>query len=278
MLIVGTGAVATFLLSRLDSTQQLQVFGPPSPRTEALRQRGYKVVSAAAEVAQHQGWIVCTKTTQNLAKVAQLRGAVSPRQILVLQNGLHPEREWTALGKVERGVSTYGVRCSGPGQVQGGRLGDISLPSGSWFATVLRQAGLSVKESSDMDSVVWSKLVVNASLNVVSSILNCPNGELLHSPWGLPRALGAAHEVARLAARQGISLTADPTSLLGTVARDTADNICSTLADLRGGRVTEYDDINGSLLRLAAKLEVAVPYLEELDREFSSLQVPELAS
>jgi ketopantoate reductase len=55
------------------------------------------------------------------------------------------------------------------------------------------------------------------------------------------------------------------------VARATAGNVCSTLADLRSGRPTEYDSINGAVLRRGRLAGMSLPALEELDRRFLSL-------
>lgn len=273
MLVVGTGAVATFLIKKLMRFDQgLQVFGPQSRRLEALSRLGVKVAPTVEAIEPHRLWVVCTKTTQNTTKVAALGEAPSPERILVLQNGLYPEQAWTNLALSERGLTTYGVRCPEPGHVVGGQVGEITLLEGSCFRPALERAGLKVREALSMEGAIWSKLVVNASLNVVCSILGCRNGELLESAWGLPRALGAAYEVARLAKAQGICLdTQDPVGLVESVARNTSQNLCSTLLDLRRGRRSEYEQINGELLRLAKRLGVPVPYLEELDREFRQL-------
>lgn len=246
-----------------------QVFAPPSPRAEALRQQGYDVAMTAQEIRSHRHWIVCTKATQNPDKVAALEAALRPESILVVQNGLNSHRAWERLAPAEAGLSTYGVRCPEPGRLEGGHRGEIWVGKGSPFVELLRRGGLSVSICADMEGAVWSKLMVNASLNVVMAILDLPNGELLHSSWGLPRAVGAAYDVARIARAQGIELPYEPSALLQRVASQTSDNICSTLADLRQGRLTEYDRINGELLRLARGKAIPVPYLEELDRTFN---------
>lgn len=265
MLIVGSGAVACLMLRAFP---QAQVFAPPSPRSEALRAQGYDVAQTVGEVRSHQHWIVCTKATQNRTKVAVLEAAPRPESILVVQNGLHPQRDWERLAPSQPALSTYGVRCPEPGRLEGGRQGEIWLQEGSPFAQLMRESGLSVVERQDMVGAVWAKLMVNASLNVVMAILDLPNGELLHSSWGLPRAVGAAFDVARLARSQGVELPYDPAALLQRVAEQTRDNICSTLVDLRRGGPTEYDHINGELLRLARRGGISVPYLEELDAVF----------
>jgi 2-dehydropantoate 2-reductase len=275
MLVVGTGAVASFLLPRLRlSGQPLQVFGSPSVRLQALRAVASPALGAVSDVlavTQHDDWLVVCKTWQNAAKVELLRAAPPPRRILVLQNGLEPEVDWASLGaSVERGVSTYGVASIGPGLFVGGEVGDIAVPDGSTWAPILTQAGLRVRQRRDMRAAIWWKLVVNASLNVVAALGDLRNGEVLERPAVWRWAARAAEEVAGLAQDLGVELGAgEPVWALGRVARATAGNVCSTLADLRAGRPTEYDSINGALLKLAHGLGRRLPVLEELDREFA---------
>ena len=96
------------------------------------------------------------------------------------------------------------------------------------------------------------------------------NGEVLEHPLARSHAAKAALEVAALAGYFKVRLReADPVDLMEGVASATADNICSTLADLRSGRTSEYDAINGELLRLARRYRLRLPMLEELDRQFA---------
>lgn len=274
MLVIGTGAVASFMVPRLMAAGQVpQVFGSPSPRLAALRDYT-SAVSDPRAVQEHEGWLVLCKSWQNGAKLEQLRSVPRPRTILVLQNGLAPEADWTLPEvSVERGLSTYGLASLGPGLSLGGERGEIVLPLGSVWREVLRAAGLQVREVQEMAPAVWAKLVVNASLNVVAALHDLRNGEVLERPATRRLAAAAAREVACLARHDGVDLQGlDPVQVMEGVARGTAGNICSTLADLRSGRPTEYDSINGAVLRRARALGLALPTLEKLDRRFSALR------
>lgn len=274
--MIGTGAVASFLLPKLGALEvPLQLFGAASPRLSALAplvSPGLGAVCDASEVASHQDWLVVCKSWQNPSKVEQLKAAPPPQRILVLQNGLEPERDWLPLGaQVERALSTYGVASTMPGRVVGGEAGEITVPTGSPWAQLLRRAGLAVNEQDNITLAIWWKLVVNASLNVVAALEGVRNGEALAIPTLRCQILAVADEVASLAEAIGVGLGGDePVQVVERVARATAGNVCSTLADLRSSRPTEYNSINGALLRLAHEHGVQVPCLEALDRKFSS--------
>lgn len=274
MLVVGTGAVASFLVPRLrEATSDLQVFGAASDRLLALKSFG--ACNQAARLRPHQEWVIVCKVGQNAEKIRQLRHAPPPQRILVLQNGLSPESDWEAAwpgARVDRALNTYGVRTLSPGVAVGGEQGEITLPRCSPWRQLLAQAGLSVRLTGDIRAAIWKKLLVNASLNVVAAIGNLKNGEVLEEPLARLYAARAAQEVAALARYFRVRLRrVDPVGVMEEVARATSGNICSTLADLRSGRTSEYTAINGELLRLARRYRLRLPVLEELDRQFSMM-------
>ncbi len=279
MLIIGTGAVASFLGPRMRAAgESLQVYGSPGARLRAAAEWAdpfLGVQSDATQLAQHECWLVVCKAWQNPEKLRLLATAPPAQRILVLQNGLEPEQGWEDLcsGTVERGLSTYGVRSVGPGKCVGGQSGEISLVKGSMFAAQLRAAGLKVRIEPSLERAVWTKLIVNASLNVVATLWNCLNGEVLEQPSARNLACRAAAEVACLAEVLGHDLgPQDPVFEMERVALATRDNVCSTLADIRSRRPTEYSHVNGALLKLARAADLHLPTLEELDQRFALVE------
>ncbi len=275
MLIVGTGAVATMMAERLqESGFEFQIYGAPSERLRSLEAR-FPGCSASepARIRPHRLWMVALKTGQNLEKARLLAEAPGPEAILVLQNGFRPERDWEKLGsRVDRGLSTYGVKSRGPGFVVCGEIGSITIPEGSPFTSLLADLGLRVSEEADMEPAIWRKLAVNASLNVVASIYGVRNGETLGIPAAARMIRLASNEVELVARARGVDFgTLSGWELTHQVALGTADNVCSTLADLRSGRVTEYQAINGEILKAASQSGLDVPTLRMLEREFDSL-------
>lgn len=275
MLIVGTGAVATMLAEKLhESGSRFQVYGVPSDRLRSLETRFPGcTVSEPFLISRHRFWIVAVKTGQNAEKARLLAGAPTPEAVLVLQNGYRPECDWLGLAsRVDRGLSTYGVKSRGPGFVVGGENGSIAVPQGSPFFGLLAGLGFQVSEEAEMKPAIWRKLAVNASLNVVASIYCVRNGETLEIPEAARMIRLASNEVEQVARAQRVDF--GPLSgweITREVALGTADNVCSTLVDLRTGRVTEYEAINGEILDAADRMGLSVPTLRMLDQQFHSL-------
>lgn len=275
MLIVGTGAVATLLAQRMAKAgKPFQVFGGPSERLRALESRFPGcAVDRPSDIGLHEHWVVAVKTGQNAEKAALLRTAPRPASILVFQNGLNPESQWTSLApQVDRALSTYGVKAVGPGRIEGGKEGLITLPAGSPYASLLESLGFDVLQVLNMQHAVWKKLAVNASLNVVATLYGLTNGRVLEISEARSQARLVAGEVAVVAGALGIEWEGPSAwEITRTVAEGTFDNVCSTLADFRSGRPSEYPSINGEILAAADRLGLAVPHLRALDRAFHAL-------
>lgn len=252
-----------------------QLFGPPSRRTEELADRfGDRVITEAGQVEEGRAWLIAVKSWQNPEKIAALRSAPRATSIMAVQNGLGPHRAWSKLSNstVEQALCSYGVRTVRPGVVVGGETGEFVLRTGSPYFQTLTSLGFSCREVKDVEAASWHKLAVNASLNVVAALFGFTNGEVLrhHEAAGLAKV--AAREVQQVAVGWGVDWgDVDPWLLTESVARQTADNVCSTLSDLRNGRPTEYSSINGEVLSRAGALRLAVPGLMELDRRFRAL-------
>ncbi len=211
--------------------------------------------------------LVLVKSWQTARAGQQLSACLAPDGVaLTLQNG-HGNREilGRALGheRVALGVTTTGATLIGPGRVRPGGTGAISVerhPRLDPLLAMLRGAGLEVKQVSDAESLVWSKLVINAAINPLTALLDVPNGELLERANLRVRMAALAREAAAVAEVLGIPLTfSDPVYAAERVARQTAGNISSMLQDMRRGAPTEIEAICGAIVREGERTGVPTP-------------------
>ena len=295
--ILGTGAMACLFGARLAAVAEVTLIGTWAEGLAAIEEHGIVVedsggastvrVRAArlGAVVEPAGLVlVLVKAWQTESVARYLPSLLSPHGIaLTLQNGIGNHETLAAVLGAERvtlGVTTQGATLLGPGHVREGGRGPTHIPGHPRLAPlmdVLRSAGFDVHESpaSNLQSLVWGKLVVNCGINALTALLRVPNGELLNRPdaaWLMERA---AAECAAVARAKEIALPfPDLAARVREVAQRTAVNRSSMFQDILRGAPTEIDAINGAVVREAEKLGVSTPVNEMLWRLVKAVVIP----
>ena len=282
LLILGTGALANLFAARLSAAGvDVAMLGTWPQGLAALNEHGVRLVNAAGmekafpvratadpgECGGARYALVLVKSWQTERAARQLAACLAPDGIaLTLQNGLG-NREILAAhigeSRLGTGVTTTGATLLGPGRVRPGGEGTISLaenPSLEPLIGLLRRAGFAVDVKSNLDALIWGKLVINAAINPLTALLDVPNGELLDRPAARRLMADVANEVARVAEAKGVRLPfPDPVAAAEEVARRTATNRSSMWQDVRRGAPTEIDAICGAIVRAGDELNVPTP-------------------
>jgi 2-dehydropantoate 2-reductase len=281
VLIVGTGAMACLFAAKLSGAGvPVLMSGTWRAGLQALRQEGVRLVDSQGnqqvfpvQVAEGGcGSRVChalvlVKSWQTGRAARQLSECLEANGLaLSLQNGLgNQERLVQALGpeRVALGVTTAGATLLGPGRVRPAGEGSIVLgkhPRLAPLAELLGSAGFVIEESADTNSLLWSKLVINAAVNPLTALLNVPNGELLNRPAARALLAEAAREAATVATALDIQLSyQDPVAVCEAVAQRTAANRSSMLQDLQRGAPTEIDAICGAIVHAGEGAGIPTP-------------------
>jgi 2-dehydropantoate 2-reductase len=204
---------------------------------------------------------------------------------VTLQNGLgNLEILTQRLGarRMIQGVTTQGAAIIRPGVVRDGGAGLTVLGRGhvaprkaTDLARLLDAAGLPTQLRDDVRALVWQKLIVSCAINAPAAVLDVANGELLGNRQGHAWMEAAARETAEVALASGIELGFGPAEAVAQavqVAKSTASNLSSMVQDLRSGRPTEVDAINGAVVRQAARVGVDVPVNAQLWERVRSLE------
>ncbi len=146
-------------------------------------------------------------------------------------------------------VSRHEVHLTGIGQSYVGPKRKGAPPTlhavAKHVSELLRE--INFKYVDESEGYRWVKLGINAGINPVTAILGVKNGVVSNDVRARSVALAAASEVKEVAVAKGISLPMDPGNALLDAARSTAENYSSMLQDIRSGRRTEVDYINGSV-------------------------------
>ncbi|MBX3471635.1 MAG: 2-dehydropantoate 2-reductase [Planctomycetes bacterium] len=295
--VLGPGALGGLLAALLaEGGADVALLVPTAERAAALREglrlsgpgaRPERVVRVAAlgpddaPARPVEAALLCVKARDTAPAVARAAALPGGPTLVVLQNGLgRAEEVARLLGDADRVVSAVTsqgatleqdgrLRHAGRGPTRLGALTPGGRARAEAAARALAAAGLEAEVVDDPARLVWEKLQVNAAINALTGLLGCANGRLLEAPSARSLAGEAAAEVGAVARSLGVTgdwSAAAARDRWEAVARATADNASSTLQDLRRGRPTEVNAINGAVAAAAREAGVAAPINELLAR------------
>jgi 2-dehydropantoate 2-reductase len=268
-----TSATQVWLLgSRSEHLERVQRCGVTVVHLDGRQQRYYLAVTAdMAQIPKADVVLILVKSHQTERAAHQAARIVKPTgTVISLQNGLgnlSVLAEVCGPRRVTAGVTLQGAYLLAPGEVRHAGSGPTYVGVIPARERQLREvvgflcaSGLETVLVEDVDSLLWSKLAVNAAINPLTALLGIPNGQLLAQEKRRRLVAAAAHEVARVAEAQGIALPfADAAKQAFQVCRTTADNRSSMLQDIQRGVPTEIDAICGAVVRLGRQLGLATP-------------------
>ena len=191
---------------------------------------------------------------------------------LTLQNGLgNQETLSTILGSgasISQASPTFGATLQAPGVVQLMGEGEIVMsahPQLTPMAHRFDAAQITIRRETDIRTMQWGKLLVNAAVNPITALLEVPNGELLKNDPAQRLMQQVLDEATRIAGAENIVLPyEDPLDYVNTILTITAGNRSSMLQDLARGAPTEINEINGSLVSLGKKWNIPAPVNQAL--------------
>ena len=137
-------------------------------------------------------------------------------------------------------------------------------------AEVLTAAGLDCRVSPNIAHDVWHKLILNCVVNPITAILGCEVGGIAN-PQLDPLKQLVIDECVAVAATQGLTFEADFLRQI-TEVFGPSRNIASMLQDLRRGRVTEIDYLNGAVAALGAGHDMPCPVNAALTAIIKSME------
>jgi 2-dehydropantoate 2-reductase len=132
------------------------------------------------------------------------------------------------------------------------------------LCAALRAGGLPAETTPRLAELLWAKLLYNGCLNALGALCGVRYGALGASPHARAVMRDVACETFAVMAAAGYrtrwpDADAFVRSLYGELLPPTAEHEPSTLQDLRAGRRTEIDALNGAVVRLGEVHRIAVP-------------------
>ena len=298
IVIIGPGAMGCLFAGLLtEAGHKVRLLDKHADRADRISRQGLRIedrhgtriipisATTGADTLKSADLVgICVKAYDTGSTIPSLLTLVSDQTlVLTLQNGLGNIEQLTAhvpLRQVFAGVTAHGSTLLGAGHVRHAGAGPTTIGSlypphydrATELAAVLTRAGVATTAAPDMAAVLWSKLIINAAIGPVSALSGLANGQLADHPEWQSLLRQAAQEGADVAARKSIHLLYnDPAQAVEEVCRNTAKNFSSMLQDIRRGRRTEIDAINGAIVRAADALSVPVPVNASLIRRLREL-------
>jgi len=266
---------------------------PPVVRAVLIATKGLpalsRAIADAEQLSRHSATArqpppLIVPVMNGIAHLTQLPAHFPASRLLYATTSLGAH--WAASDTVRQAGSgvTSLVLPPSTAETDGGAVG--------WLRSLVCSAAMDVRVvgSSELLSVHWSKLLVNCVVNPLTALINVRNGWLdawLHSDTAAAQLVRCVvREVVEVGRRHGVRFEFDGCGgAAGTVSeavveaavlsvlavvRATAGNVSSMASDVRAGRVTEVDGMNGEVVRLGERYGVETPYnraLWELVRE-----------
>lgn len=294
ILIFGTGAMGSAFggfLSRSD--HEIYLYGRPW-HLNAIRRRGLKVTGiwghhtfrkfklvtdfTILERTKPYDLILLTVKSFDTEKAArELRRIVSPKTLLVtIQNGLgnietlhrfFPKKQVLA-ARVIFGVEIWPGKIKITVSADRVLVGETALrkvtPRVRALASLFTNSGIKARTVADIRKPLWAKVIYNAALNPLASLLGVHYGALLEIPVTRELMKQIVDEIYQTAARLGLRLEPKTAKaytklLFERLTPATYDHHPSMLQDLLKGNRTEIDAMNGAIVRLGARAGIRTP-------------------
>ena len=296
--VAGAGAIGCFVGGRLAAEGRcVALLVRPRVKTEIERfglhltdfsgseQRlaaGQLALSEDASIFHNAGAVLVTVKSADTAEVADLIAQHAPPDAVVvsLQNGVGNVavlRERAGSRRVLAGMVPFNVIAMGEGRFHRSSSGDIALEQDAAnTAATLSVPGLVMRANREIDGVQWGKLIINLN-NALSALSDMPlRAQLASREW---RRLFADQMAEGLAVLKAGGITPvssmpippgwtptllrlpDPifNAILGRTMKIDPEARSSMWQDLKQGRRTEIDYLQGAIIALGERHGVDVP-------------------
>ena len=286
--MIGTGAMGSLFASHLaEAGAEVWAFDVWREHIEAMQRDGLIVhrdggsrsvrlhaTSEPADAGVCDAVMIFVKYGQTAAAVQAAQPMIGPATTIVtLQNGignLDIIRDTYPQNPIAFGLTTLTCELIGPGHIEASYKGrgetylwpSDGQPTASMekLCSLMNQGGIKTALEPDIELKIWKKLVVNCCLNTMCAIVNQNVGQVVADPSVWTFRDGVVDEIVAAARLKNVPMAADEArAFLRSVADEARTHEPSMLIDIRNGRKTEIDCLNGAVLRICEQHGLAAP-------------------
>ncbi len=273
IVILGAGAIGSLFGALLSKKNKVVLVGRNS-HIKAIRKKGLDIedktqmnVKILSEESVDKVTflpdllILTVKSYDTYSAISQAKQLIDDNTVVLsLQNGLDN------IDKIEKivdrrqlivGVTTHGaffsepgvVKHTGKGQTLLGELNRRRTKRIKNIADLFNKASIDTIISEDIIKEIWTKAIINSSINPLTTVFQCKNGYLLENPILEKIVEKICKESTSIARANGISLLHQYTiKKTREVIKSTSENYSSMLQSFKKGKKTEIKSINGKLI------------------------------
>jgi 2-dehydropantoate 2-reductase len=228
--------------------------------------------------------ILPIKAYQVMLVLEQLEPFIHPKHIIVLlHNGMgtiEQVKKKQPNNPLVAATTSYGALKfdantlieTGLGQTHFGWVSNVEVELKQMIEPILSALLPPSNWHQDINLALWKKLAINAVINPLTAIHNLKNGELAGLKYSTNISIICC-EIANVMQALGYSI--DSLELIKNVQqviKATANNYSSMHQDLKFGRHTEIEFINGYVIDKAAELNIKVPHNHRLIEQIRQLE------
>ncbi len=249
--------------------------------------RGLRPYSSPGEVADGPFPVVLltTKSFDTEAALTQVLPLLDAESLVIsLQNGLGNIEAVSGLigkGRTIGGRVMFGVEFVAPGHFHvsvfaekvmlGSADGGLSQDRVAGIADIFTGAGIPTEATEEIQRYLWGKVLFNCCLNALSALLDTCYGKLGEQAETRQIISDVIDEVFSLAGRKGVNMgfvspDAYREFFFNCLLVNAYSHHSSMLQDVKRGKRTEIDAINGAIVALAEKEGIDTPVNRLLTR------------
>jgi 2-dehydropantoate 2-reductase len=289
-LIIGSGAMGSLFAGKLkQSTFDVTLFNRINNHVNQIRENGLRIVERDGTVSQikipvitepeqleekYDLIIILVKTFVTEQVIGKVMHTISKDTVvLTLQNGvgnlealqrLLPDHEIAAggthsgAGVLEDGLIAH--RAWGDTFIGYSDKQTKSLKLEK-VADMFTRSGLQTFVVDEVQSIIWSKLLLNVAYNGLTAVTRLKNGDVVLSKEGQELVRDLVEEALSVAKAQGVTLLySDPVKeCIELGLTKIGQNKSSMLTDVLNRRKTEIDVINGTIVKYGEMLSIPTP-------------------
>lgn len=283
--IIGAGAMGCLYGAYLSSKNEVILIDSYEPQVEAINANGLimlengsehiypiKAVLSGTNIGTVDLVIVFVKSTFTYEAVEVNRNLIGDNTIVMtLQNGAGNDRDILHFVKKENiiiGTSKHNSVGIGLGKIHHTVSGitnigamDQNSEVDNLIVTTLKEAGLEVEVSDDIQRIIWSKLFVNISVNSLTALLETKIGYMSQNKYAWDFAKRIIYEAVNVAEEDGTYFDRrEVMEMVRHVCETAGEGYSSMYQDRKRKVRTEIDKLNGAIVEQAKLYGVATPY------------------